>query len=354
MPTQIKGTGIYVPDHVVDNHRLARLMETSDEWIQRRTGIVTRHYAGSGEASSDLAVPAARMAIEAARLAPADIDYLIFATMTPDYYFPGSAPLLQRKLELPLLPGLDIRQQCSGFLYGLQIADALVRAGTHRNILLVGAEVHGCFMPWGNAWDVALGQSDRTIPREEYDWNTRFRDRTVLFGDAAGAFVLSPTAEGTLGGLEDIQVFCDGELAQKMWVRAGGSAFRPYFDPEMFARGDTVPIVEGRDVFKTAVERMPEAVQQILDRNGYGLDDLDLLIMHQANLRINEAVQKRLGLADGKVYNNIQKYGNTTAATLPLAFHEARLARGLSSGSLVCFVALGSGLTWGAALYRCP
>ncbi len=352
MRTFFKGLGMYVPPNVVDNHRLARLMDTSDAWIQKRTGIVTRRYADPEQGASDMAVPAARAALENAGIGPDEVDYVIFATMTPDFYFPGSAPLLQQKLGLPPVACLDIRQQCSGFLYGMQLADSLVRSGCCGNVLLVGAEVHGCFMPWVNAWDVALGRSDREIPREEYEWNTRFRDRTVLFGDGAGCFVVSGSEDGA--GLEDLQLHADGRAADRMWVKGGGSAFRPYFDPEMYARGDTVPVVEGRDVFRTAVTLMPEAVEEILDRNGYTLQDVDLLVMHQANLRINEAVQKRLGLPDEKVYNNIQKYGNTTAATLPLAFYEARSARSLSAGSLVCFVALGSGLTWGAALYRCP
>jgi 3-oxoacyl-[acyl-carrier-protein] synthase-3 len=199
---------------------------------------------------------------------------------------------------------------------------------------------------------VLLGQTQREVSREEYEWNTRFRDRTVLFGDGAGAFVVSATEGGAIG-IEDVVVHCDGRHVESMWVRAGGSAFRPYFDPGMFESGDTVPVVEGREVFKIAVTLMPESVQEILSRNGHALDDLALLVMHQANLRINEAVQKRLGLPDHKVFNNIQKYGNTTAATLPMAFHEARSEGRLAPGDLVCFVALGSGLNWGAALYRC-
>jgi 3-oxoacyl-[acyl-carrier-protein] synthase-3 len=174
----------------------------------------------------------------------------------------------------------------------------------------------------------------------------------VLFGDGAGAFVLS-AEEGEGAGLEDVLVYADGGHYDKLWVNSGGSAFRPYFDPAMFESGDTIPIVEGREVYKVAVTLMPEAVEAILQRNGYGKDDLRLLIMHQANLRINEGVQKRLGLPDEKVFNNIDKYGNTTSATLPMAFHEARSERNLQDGDLICFVALGSGLTWGAALYRC-
>ncbi len=349
--TVFKGSGIYVPPNRVDNQMLSNLMETSDEWIRKRTGIVTRYYADQDQASSDLAVPAARMALERAGMEPEEIEYVVFATMTPDYYFPGSGPIFQDKMGLPHVPCLDIRQQCSGFLYGLQVADALLRSRQYRNVLVVGSEVHGCFMPW-ESWDVALGHSTRKVDDDEYARNTLFRDRTVLFGDAAGAFVLT-VEEGNSRGLEDIAVHADGAAAQKMWVPGGGSSFRPYFSPEMFERGDTVPVVEGREVFRTAVTLMPEAVESILNKNDYTIEDIDLLIMHQANLRINEAVQKRLGLPDEKVYNNIQEYGNTTSATLPLTYHEADEAKLLGPGRLVCFVALGGGLTWGAALYRC-
>ncbi len=341
---------MHVPANVVDNHRLSRVMETSDDWILRRTGISTRHFADLDEATSDVALPAAERAVEDAGLQKEDIDYIVFATMTPDFYFPGSAPVFQHKFGLQGIGALDIRLQCSGFVYGMQLADAMIRSGQCRNILLIGAEVHGGFMPW-KSWDVLLGQSDREVPEEERSWNTRFRDRTVLFGDGAGAFVVS-AADGEERGLEAVSVHADGAHTEKMWVPSGGSARRPYFDPEQFEKGETIPIVVGREVFKVAVTVMPQAVEEILTANGYTLDDLDLLIMHQANLRINEAVQKTLGLPDEKVYNNIQKYGNTTAATLPMAFHEARTERSLTPGQLVCFVALGSGLSWGAALYR--
>lgn len=350
MRAVVTGTGVYVPGNVVTNERLSRMMDTGDEWIQKRTGIRKRHFADLDQGSSDLAVPAAQQALSDAGLDLGDVDYVVFATMTPDYYFPGSGPVFQQKLGLGPVPCLDIRQQCSGFLYGMQLADALIRSEQARNVLLVGSEVHGGFMPW-ESWDVLFGESDREISEEEYRNNTRFRNRAVLFGDAAGAFVVSADTTNT-NGLEAVQVHADGRFADKMYVPAGGSKYRPYFHPEMHASGALVPIVEGPEVFKMAVVKMPEAVEAILARNGYTLDDVRLLVMHQANLRINEAVQKRLGLEDERVYNNIQSYGNTTAATLPLAFHEAKRERHLCAGDLVCFVALGSGLTWGAALYR--
>jgi 3-oxoacyl-[acyl-carrier-protein] synthase-3 len=275
---------------------------------------------------------------------------VVFATMTPDHYFPGSGNIFQDKLGLRGVPCLDVRQQCTGFLYGMQLADAMIRAGQYGNILVVGAEEHGCFMPW-KTWDILIGGSDREVPPEEFAFITRFRDRTVLFGDGAGAFVVSAADDGERG-VEAVIIHSDGSFKEKMWVKGGGSAYRPYFDPQMYDSGDMVPIVVGREVFKAAVTKMPEVVNEILDTNGYALDDVRLLIMHQANLRINEAIQKRLGLPDDKVFNNIQKYGNTTAATLPIAFHEARAERGLEPGDLVCFVALGSGLNWGSLLYR--
>lgn len=350
MRSVIRGTGMFVPPHVVDNHQLARVMDTSDEWIRQRSGIVTRHLAGPDTATSDLAVPAARMALEEAGHAPEEVDYVVFATMTPDVYFPGSAPFLQRKLGVKGVPCLDIRQQCAGFIYGLQMADALIRAGSCRNVLLVGAEVHACFMPW-KSWDIILDGSGREASPEERERNTRYRDRIVLFGDGAGALLLSASSnEGE--GVLDVLVHTDGSLAEKLWVKGGGSAYRPYFRPAMAESGDIVPIVEGREVYKVAVTLMPEVVLQILERNGLSTSDLDLLVMHQANLRINEAVQKRLGLPDEKVFNNIERYGNTTAATIPMAFHEARRAGRVRSGDLVGFVGLGSGLNWGAALYR--
>jgi 3-oxoacyl-[acyl-carrier-protein] synthase-3 len=350
MRAVIKGTGMYVPPTIVDNERLSRIMDTSDEWIRQRTGIVTRRFAAEDQATSDLAVPAAERALADAGLAKDDIDYVVFATMTPDHYFPGSGNILQHKLGLGAIPCLDVRQQCCGFLYGMQVVDAMIRSGQFKNILLIGAEEHGCFMPW-KAWDILLEGSDRKLDPEEFAFISQFRDRTVLFGDGAGAFVMS-AASGGEAGVEAMAIHSDGEQLEKLWVPGGGSARRPYFAPEMFDNGETVPIVLGREVFKAAVTLMPQAVHEVLENNGYTLDDMRLLIMHQANLRINEAIQKRLGLPDDKVFNNIQKYGNTTAATLPMAFHEARTERELKSGDLVCFVALGSGLNWGALLYR--
>jgi 3-oxoacyl-[acyl-carrier-protein] synthase III len=356
MRSVIRGTGMYVPPDRVDNHRLARVMETSDEWIVQRTGIEARHFARPGVATSDVALPAASAAIADAGLELFDLDAMVFATMTPDVYFPGAGPYLQRKLGLPDIPCYDIRQQCAGFVYGLQLADALIRSQLYRNVLLVGAEVHCGFMPW-TCWDVVLDGAERELSAEEFAENTRYRDRLALFGDGAGAFVLSAEDEGPEKGQQrgviDSVLHTRGEQAEKLHIPGGGSAFRPYFSAEMAARGDTVPIVEGREVYRMAVTLMPEVVLELAQRNAITVNDLDLVVMHQANLRINEAVQQRLGLPDSKVFNNIQRYGNTTAATIPMAFHEARQAGHARPGDLVCFVGLGSGLNWGGVLYRC-
>jgi 3-oxoacyl-[acyl-carrier-protein] synthase-3 len=329
MRSVVRGTGIYLPETVVDNHALARIMDTSDEWIQARTGIKERRFADADQATSDMAVPAARQAVVSAGMTVDDIDYVIFATMTPDMYFPGSAPFLQAKLGLPNVPCLDIRQQCAGFLYGLQIADALVRSEQYQTVLVVGAEVHACFMPW--SWNKLLDAKAGPVSPEEYALNTKTRDRTVLFGDGAGAVVLSPTHKDDQG-IVDFLLRTDGNQAERLCTRAGGSAYRPYF--------------------RLAVRLMPQVTQELLERNQLTVDDVDMLIMHQANLRINEAAQQRLGLPDEKVFNNIQHYGNTTAGTIPIAYHEALEQGRIKPGDLVCFVALGSGLNWGAMLYR--
>lgn len=351
MRAVITGTGMYVPPLVVDNHRLGRIMDTTDEWIRVRTGIEERRFVDAGISSSQVALPAARQAIADAGLEPADIDYLIFATMTPDYYFPGSAPFLQRELGLRHVPCLDIRQQCAGFIYALQLADALVRSGQHRRVLVVGAEVHSSLQPWSeHSWKVLLGLEDGPVSAADWTRNTDTRDRTVLFGDGAGAVVVERTDDDR--GILDGVLHTNGREAERLWTKAGGSSYRPYFQTSMWDSGDVTPIVEGRKVYALAVQFMPQVALEVLERNGFTLDDLDLLIMHQANLRINEGVQKRLGLPDDKVFNNIQRYGNTTAATIPIALHEARQQGRVKPGDLVAFVGLGSGLNWGALLHR--
>ncbi len=348
MGTIVRGSGFVVGEHTVKNEQLARVMDTSDDWIRERSGIEQRYYVKDGTTTSDLGVRAARLAMEQAGVGAGDIDYVVFATMTPDYQFPGCGVLLQSKLGLGNIPTLDIRQQCTGFIYGLQVADALLRAGAAKRLLLVGAEVHSGYMPWKDH-GIVFGTSDATVTDEERAFNTKYRDRTVLFGDAGGAVVLERTDEDR--GLLAVKLHSDGSYAEKLYVPSG-FAWRPYVTEAMVREGRHIPEMDGRQVFRMAVTKMPEIVHEILAANGLSIDDVSLLIAHQANLRINESVQKTLGLPDSRVYNNIQKYGNTTAATIPIAYDECRRAGRVKPGDLVCFVGLGAGFHWGAALLR--
>jgi 3-oxoacyl-[acyl-carrier-protein] synthase-3 len=351
--TVVRSSGIFLPPGIVTNARMSRLMDTTDEWIRQRTGIEERRYARRGTSSCDLGVEAAKRALESGGLEPKDIDFIVFATMTPAHYFPGNGGLLAERLGLHETPALDIRMQCAGFLSGLQVADAFIRSGTYRRVLLVGAECHASLYPWSDAeWAVMFGDSDGPVAPAAYAWGTAHRDRAVIFGDGAGAFVLEGNETGDGRGFLGFEMRTDGTHWDKLYVPGGGSASFPYFTPEQYEKNEQIPIVEGRQVFRLATTAMPAIVRETLEKRGLALDDLSLLLMHQANLRINEAVQKNLGLPDEKVFNNIQRYGNTTAATLPLVFHEAR-EKGLArEGDLVCFTALGAGLHWGAGLLR--
>jgi 3-oxoacyl-[acyl-carrier-protein] synthase-3 len=350
---KLRGVGICAPPVVVTNDMLARILETDDAWIRERSGIVSRRYVEPGVGSADIGAEAARAALADAGMEAAELDYIVCATMTPDHYFPGSGTLLQDRLGIPPLPALDIRQQCAGFAYGLQMVDALVRSGVARNVLLVGCDVHTALMPFSpRTWDVLLGRDPGPLAAEDFEWNSRFRNLVVLFGDAAGAMVFSAGDSEDGRGILGAALYGDGAHKDILYVPGAGSRRRPWVDAEMIARGETVPVMEGRQVFKLAVTRMPEVTRELLGRHGYGVEDLDLLVMHQANLRINEAAQKVLGLPDGKVHNNIQKFGNTTSATLPVCFHEARALGKAPEGSLVAFAALGAGLHWGAVLLR--
>ncbi len=343
---------MFVPDSVVTNARMSKIMDTSDDWIVQRTGILERRYARRGTSSCDLGYEAARRALDDAKLTASEIDLIVFATMTPAHYFPGNGGLLAARLGLSTTHALDIRMQCAGFLSGLQVADAFIRSDQARRVLLVGAECHAAFFPWTEQdWTVLFGESEGPVSPEAYAWGTAHRDRAVIFGDGGGAFVLEGSAD-TESGFLGFLMRTDGSHWDKLYVPGGGSASFPYFSPQMFAENGTIPIVEGRQVFRLATTAMPAIVREVLEKHDRTLQDLSLLLMHQANLRINEAVQKQLGLPDEKVFNNIQRYGNTTAATLPLVFHEAKQAGRIKQGDLVCFTALGAGLHWGAGLLR--
>jgi 3-oxoacyl-[acyl-carrier-protein] synthase-3 len=305
-----------------------------------------------GTATSDLGVAAANKALALAGVAKHEVDLVAFATMTPDHFFPGAGGLLQTKLGLPTVPCFDIRQQCVGFLYGLQLVDAHIRAGLAKTALLVGAEIHTGFMPYTTAsWDYMYGRSETPPSQAEYDWNTRFRHLVVLFGDAGAAVVVKASGDETRGIL-DQQLFTDGADYDKLYVPGTGFKHRPYTDPGQWQRGDHIPVMDGRYVFKMATTRMVEVARQVLERNAKSVADLKLVLMHQANKRINEYCQKALGIPDEKVIHNIERYGNTTAATIPLLWDECARSGRLAQGDLVLMVAFGAGMNWGATLLR--
>jgi 3-oxoacyl-[acyl-carrier-protein] synthase-3 len=329
MRTQFLSTGFYVPERVVTNDDLGKLMDTSDEWIRTRTGIQERRWVDDGKLGSDLALEASRMALTNAGLEAKDIDAIIYATVSPDYFFPGGGVYLQAKLGIQNIPCLDIRNQCTGFLYGLQVADAWIRAGMYRRVLLVGAELQSAGI----------------------DMSTRGRDMAVLFADGAGAVILGPTDEDGRGVLST-HLFADGTHAGILFCDLGGCAHTPRLTHDLLDEGLQWPTMQGREVFKLASTRMPDAVRQCLESNGLTTDQIKVLIPHQANLRISEMVQKQLGLRDDQVFNNIMHYGNTTAASIPIALHEAVECGRIKRGDLVMFAAFGAGLTWGSAAVR--
>ncbi|QQR91452.1 MAG: ketoacyl-ACP synthase III [Myxococcales bacterium] len=327
----ILGVGHHVPDRIVSNDDLAKIMSTSDDWIRKRTGIAERRFIDpqSSCGASDLAVPAVTMACKRAGIAPSELDAIVFATLSPDYNFPGSGCLLQRKLGLSTVPALDIRNQCSGFLYGLQIADAWVRCGMYKHVCLVGAEVHSTGL----------------------DFSDKGRDVAVLFGDGAGAVIVGPAIRPQQG-IIDIELHADGSGAKELWVEAPTSAHFPRIDHAMIDEGKQFPRMNGKQVFRWATEKMPEVSLSILKKNKIPLDDVDLFVPHQANMRINELVAKKLGINPDKVVHNIEKYGNTTAASIPMALSSAWEEEKALPGQLVLFAAFGSGFTWGSALVR--
>lgn len=351
MNSVITGSGIGLPTNVVKNEALARIMDTSDEWIKTRSGIEQRYYASPGQGSSELGTMAARNALAAAGLEPADVDAVVFATMTPDYLLPGNGPLLQKALGLGHIPTFDIRQQCSGFLYGIELADSLIKSGKYKKVLLVGAEVHSPFMPWQLGWDTTIGLSDREVTAEERETNTKFRDRTVLFGDGAGAVMIEASEDSSRGFLAS-KLYTDGGGYGCLMMKGVSFKQRPFVSNEQIEAGDTIPTMDGREVFRQALTLMPRAIREVAESAGHKVEDLDLVLIHQANLRIIEGVQKALGLPSEKVPHNIERYGNTTAGTLPILLHECIEQGKVKPGMLIAFTALGSGLHWGAALYR--
>ena len=326
--SRIAGMGHFLPDRVVKNDDLRQWMDTTDEWIVQRTGIRERRWVDGNVGASELGEHAARGALAEAGKTPADVDLIIFATLSPDLNFPGSGCLLGARLGIPGTAALDVRNQCTGFLYGLATADAFVRSGMYRCVLVVGGEVHSSGL----------------------DLSTRGRDVSVLFGDGAGAAVVVP-GDGA-GQILDHELHADGRYAEILMVEAPASRLFPRLTPEMLEQGRHYPKMDGKAVFKHAVEKLPEVIHSILRRNGFTLDDVALLVPHQANMRINELVTRNLGVPPEKVVHNIQKYGNTTAGSIPIALHEAAQEGRLKSGDLVLLAGLGAGLTWGATLVR--
>ena len=327
--SRVMGIGMSVPSRVVTNHELSSKMETTHEWIVERTGIEERRWVSPGETGAQLATAAAKEAIERAGLTPKDIDLLIYATLSPDYFFPGTGVFVQRALGIKDIPCLDIRQQCTGFIYGLSIADAYIRAGTAKTVLVIGSEVHSTGL----------------------DVSTAGRDVTVIFGDGAGAMVVGRATDDKHMILST-HIHADGAEAEILWTEYPASAHDPRISVEAMAERKHFPVMNGKRVFKHAVTKMPGAIMEGMVVNNLKLDDIDMVIPHQANLRINQMVAQMIGLPPEKMHNNIQKYGNTTAATIPICMHEAIELGKIKPGDLVCLVAFGAGLTWGSVFLR--
>jgi len=332
--SRIAGLGYFVPENIVTNDDLSKIMDTNDEWIQERTGIQERRHIikGSGETTTTMGIKAAKIAIERSGVAKEDIDFIVFATISPDYYFPGPGVTLQKELGLKTVGALDIRNQCSGFVYALSIADQYIKTGMYKNILIVGSELQ------------SLG----------LDMTDRGRSVSVIFGDGAGAAVIS-REEDTTKGVLSTHLHSEGEHAKELAVLAPGMGGR--WVTEILADNDPndesyFPYMNGQFVFKNAVVRFSEVIHEGLEANNLQVSDITMLIPHQANLRISQFIQKKFGLSDDQVFNNIQKFGNTTAASIPIALTEAWELGKIKSGDLVVLAAFGSGFTWASAIIR--
>lgn len=312
MKSQILATGSYVPERVVTNNELATLMATSDDWIQKHTGIRERRFAAAGEGVSDMALKATRTALKRAGLKAEDLDAIVFATATPEYHAPGSGVLLQHKLGCREIPAFDVRNTSPGFLYALDLADGLIQSGRYKTVLVVGSEVHSTGL----------------------DLSTRGRKMAVIFGDGCGCFLLQ--AEGGHSGIQDLVLHSDGSHAKDLWCE--GSS--PLHYPQM----------NGKVVFEHAVNRMSAVICELLDRNGLTAKDIDCVVSHQANLRILETVQEKLKLCDGKIPHNIERYGNTSSASIPILYDELATEGLIKDGQNIVLVSFGSGFCWGAGL----
>jgi 3-oxoacyl-[acyl-carrier-protein] synthase-3 len=329
---RISGMGYYVPENVVTNNDLSKMMDTNDAWIQERTGIVERRWVVPGEDStSGMGVKAAKMAIENAGIDKSEIDFIIFATLSPDYYFPGPGVMVQEALGLDTIGALDVRNQCSGFVYALSVADQFVKTGMYNNVLVIGSELHS-------------GGLEKS---------TRGRGVTVIFGDGAGAAIVS-ASDDPKSGILSTHLHSEGKHAEELSLI--GPATNRWVDQIMLENNEDdtsyYPHMNGNFVFKHAVTRFPQVIMEALTKNGYTPEDLNLLVPHQANLRISQFIQRIMKLRDDQVYSNIMKYGNTTAASIPIALTEAVLEGRVKKGDLICLAAFGSGFTWASALIR--
>ncbi|MGB8328725.1 MAG: 3-oxoacyl-[acyl-carrier-protein] synthase III C-terminal domain-containing protein [Polyangiales bacterium] len=346
----IIGTGRHLPGAPVPNDALARVMETSDEWIQSRTGIEQRYFARDGEGPSDLALEAATKALDDAGLAASEVDYIIFATMTPDYFFPGSGPLLGAKLGISGVPALDIRQQCAAIPYALQLANGLIQSGAGTTILLVGADVHAGFMPWSD-WDIIRSEAERVVDAQAFARATKHRGLAVIFGDGAAAMVLRES-DAPDGGFIGAELHSDGDAFDHLFVPGCGFRQIPYVTVEALLADAHIPRMLGPSLLKKAVRTLSKTVKSLCETHGISLDEIDCFIAHQANERINRALRQSLRIPPEKIPSNIARYGNTSAATIGILTDELRRDGTIREGDLLCFLGLGAGLNWGAALLR--
>jgi 3-oxoacyl-[acyl-carrier-protein] synthase-3 len=329
--SRVAGTGMSVPDRVVTNADMTQWMDTTEEWIEQRTGILERRWVEEGQKPSDLARAATLAALEDAQLEVSDIDLILLATLSGEHEFPGTAFFLHEAIDAGEIPCIDLRAQCSGFLYALQIGDALIVAGRHKRVLVVGCEVHSTGL----------------------DVSTEGRDVSVIFGDGSGALVLEAVDADAGPGLLEVRIHAEGKHARKLWTEAPGSALNRRIDQAAIEAGKHFPYMDGRFVFKHAVTRMPEVLLETLGAVSLKLEDVDLFLFHQANLRINEFVAQKLEIPKEKVRSNIQRLGNCSAAALPILLAEAsREAGALEPGMLISLTAFGSGFTWGSAVLR--
>jgi 3-oxoacyl-[acyl-carrier-protein] synthase-3 len=346
---EIIGTGHYVPGRPITNDDLSRVMDTDDAWIFQRSGIRQRHFAPEGSGCSDFAAEASKRAIEAAGISPGEIDYVVFATMTPEYVFPGSGALLAHKLGLQGVPALDIRQQCAAMIFGLQLIDGLVKSGAARTILFVGAEAHAGFMPWED-WDALDPANGRQVTPEQRERANKHRALAILFGDGAGALLFRATDRDA--GLRAMKLHTDGGAAKLLYVEAGGFRTRPYWKHNDFDEQKYIPTMDGRELFKFAVTKLPETARALCEQTKTRLDDIDWFLAHQANARINDYVRQQLGVPPAKLPSNIERFGNTSAGTLPILIDEQMRGGQLKHGDLCMLLALGAGVHWGCALVR--